>query len=420
MGGLQRVVVLVAAANLAGVGVWHASAAQLPPITLVPPTTTAQPPAEEAPTPDESSTTTSETVPGGDAPVDESTTSTEPATEPAVDTADPGTAPGAGATPEEGGDGGADAEDPASGRVVPADARLVIDSVARTGVSDSSTLVAAAEALVARGLAEADAIRVAFGHFPVAGPASWSDDWLFPRWTGTQFRYHLGCDVMAAYGTPVRAVTDGVVRFSESALGGLGLYLTGDDGTVFYYAHLGALAEGLVAQQRVATGDVVGYVGDSGNAAGTPHLHFAVHPAGGGAVPPKPYLDAWVAHAQAQVATLLAAVAPPRRTRALVATSYLRTLADASEDIDTGPAGPPRTDLLFASSANPAGGGLHLADASAAAAARTVDWEARALRQRAFIEAWTREAHRARTVLDPLSSAVLVDAIGARSSPGDD
>ncbi len=60
-----------------------------------------------------------------------------------------------------------------------------------------------------------------FGRFPILGPARWSDDWYLPRWTGTMFRYHLGLDMFAAYGTPVAAPADGVARIATNALGGL-------------------------------------------------------------------------------------------------------------------------------------------------------------------------------------------------------
>lgn len=95
---------------------------------------------------------------------------------------------------------------------------------------------------------------------------------------------HKGNDLFASLGTPVVAVDDGAVRFTEDPLGGHVFYLTADDRTVYYGAHLDSF-EG--ADRRVAAGEIVGYVGQSGNAVSTsPHLHFEVHPSGGVAVDP--------------------------------------------------------------------------------------------------------------------------------------
>ncbi|MDQ4132169.1 MAG: M23 family metallopeptidase [Actinomycetota bacterium] len=100
---------------------------------------------------------------------------------------------------------------------------------------------------------------------------------------------HEGIDLTAARGAPVAAPVSGVVFAYPNRLGGKAFQLYGDDGVRYYGAHLqkyGALG-------RVSAGTVIGYVGNSGNAANTqPHLHFEAHPGGGPAVNPYPKLAA--------------------------------------------------------------------------------------------------------------------------------
>jgi murein DD-endopeptidase MepM/ murein hydrolase activator NlpD len=123
--------------------------------------------------------------------------------------------------------------------------------------------------------------------FPVDAAArpTFRDDFAAARSGG---RTHAGIDIFAAEGSRVFAVAPGWVRFAENALGGHVAHLVTDDATWFYYAHLSAF-EG--AARRVKAGDVIGYVGKTGNAALTaPHLHFEVHPQGGAPVNPYPLL----------------------------------------------------------------------------------------------------------------------------------
>jgi murein DD-endopeptidase MepM/ murein hydrolase activator NlpD len=92
-------------------------------------------------------------------------------------------------------------------------------------------------------------------------------------------RRHEALDILAPQGTPVLAVEDGVVaRLFRSALGGITLYqFDPSNQYVYYYAHLDRYAEGLKEGDRVRRGQVIGYVGTTGNAPrNTPHLHFAI------------------------------------------------------------------------------------------------------------------------------------------------
>ncbi len=122
---------------------------------------------------------------------------------------------------------------------------------------------------------------------PVDGFTTFTDTWGAPRSGG---RTHKGVDMLGARGTPLVAIESGsVLRLSTSSLGGITVWLRGDSGDTFYYAHLEAWAEGLRAGQGVNVGDLVGYMGSSGNASySTPHLHFEYHPGGGAAVNPYP------------------------------------------------------------------------------------------------------------------------------------
>lgn len=96
-----------------------------------------------------------------------------------------------------------------------------------------------------------------------------------PRWD----RSHEGLDIFAPRWTPVISAAPGwVYRITDQTLGGLSVTVVGDGGVRYYYTHLEAVHEELREGQRVETGDPLGYVGNDGNAAGTPtHLHFGVY-----------------------------------------------------------------------------------------------------------------------------------------------
>jgi hypothetical protein len=141
--------------------------------------------------------------------------------------------------------------------------------------------------------------------FPVVGGATYIDDFGQPRAGGP----HQGNDLMAERHTPAVAVEGGKIKFwTTSASAGCMLYLYGDSGTTYLYIHLNndltanndnrgkcvagtSYAPGMKDGMHVAAGQLVGYVGDSGDANGIhPHLHFEVHPNDGAAVDPYKYL----------------------------------------------------------------------------------------------------------------------------------
>lgn len=129
--------------------------------------------------------------------------------------------------------------------------------------------------------------------FPVDGPNSFIDTWGAPRSNG---RTHKGTDVMCARGTPLLAVVGGSIwntTPTDVGAGGIGLWIAGDDGNYYYYCHLDSIGAGIVPGVRVRMGQVVGYAGNTGNAAGgAVHLHFEIHPGNGAAVNPYPTLAA--------------------------------------------------------------------------------------------------------------------------------
>jgi murein DD-endopeptidase MepM/ murein hydrolase activator NlpD len=93
--------------------------------------------------------------------------------------------------------------------------------------------------------------------------------------------------MLAPRGTPIYAVVSGHLIDKHDPLGGNAASIDGVDGNHYYYAHLSAYEGG---SRDVQQGEVIGYVGDTGDARGTNHLHFEVHPGGGPAVNPYPYV----------------------------------------------------------------------------------------------------------------------------------
>jgi murein DD-endopeptidase MepM/ murein hydrolase activator NlpD len=115
-----------------------------------------------------------------------------------------------------------------------------------------------------------------------------ADTWQAPRGTD---RRHEGQDIFAPKGTPILSATNGYIyKVGENNLGGQTVSVIGAGGRVYYYAHLDRYAKGIEVGNRVTTRSVLGYVGTTGNAQGTPpHLHFGVYTMTG-AINPLPLL----------------------------------------------------------------------------------------------------------------------------------
>lgn len=113
---------------------------------------------------------------------------------------------------------------------------------------------------------------------PVAGAHSFADTWGDPRYPN---RTHKGTDLVAPEGTPLVAMESGYVWSPNwHWAGGNGLYIRGDSGDIYYYAHLQKYAPGIVDGTRVGVRQLVGYVGNTGNST-IPHLHLGYQPGGG-------------------------------------------------------------------------------------------------------------------------------------------
>jgi murein DD-endopeptidase MepM/ murein hydrolase activator NlpD len=134
--------------------------------------------------------------------------------------------------------------------------------------------------------------------FPVYGQSSFTNTFYAPR---ASTGWHHGEDIFAPLGAPILAITDGTLySVGWNDVGGYRLWLRDEQGNQFYYAHLSAFSPLAVNGAIVKAGDVIGFMGNSGDAAGTPyHLHFEIHPLGmlhmgyDGVVAPYPFLVAW-------------------------------------------------------------------------------------------------------------------------------
>ncbi|MFN8021473.1 MAG: peptidoglycan DD-metalloendopeptidase family protein [Acidimicrobiales bacterium] len=155
-----------------------------------------------------------------------------------------------------------------------------------------STATTAAPGSASTTTVAAGNLPVQLAAFPAQGPCWFIDSWHAPRGGG---RLHEGVDIIATAGQYVYAAADGKLSKQTldkaGSLSGNAWWLTADDGTYFFYAHMSAFAPDLKVGSRVVAGQIIGYVGRTGNASG-PHLHFEVHPKGGAAVNPTPIVRA--------------------------------------------------------------------------------------------------------------------------------
>ena len=129
--------------------------------------------------------------------------------------------------------------------------------------------------------------------FPVGGEATIGGPFGAPR--ASTGRPHEGNDIFADFGTPVVAGAVGVLaNVGTLPISGNRLWVYADSGDQFFYAHMSAFSANAVNGRRVEKGEVLGYVGNTGDAEPTPpHVHFEIHPSGGDAVDPNAFLTTW-------------------------------------------------------------------------------------------------------------------------------
>lgn len=289
--------------------------------------------------------------------------------------------------------------------VIPPGYQKIINSVKRSRPNNTTALLAAIKPLTENGLTQDQAVAMSFGRFPVGGQANFTDDWLNPRFSGA-FHLHEGTDIFAPQGTPVRSPVDGVVRHASGGLGGTAAYVRTAEGHEVYFAHLWKYSD-VKPGQTVKVGDVLGLVGSTGNAAGgAAHLHFEIHPRGKGPVNPKPYLDQWIAQALANVPIVIANYIGTIPKQQVVVPQELPTTIEHIA--------PPRAQLAWASSANPTGGALRLAEVEATVAAMKVDWTKRARVAEAERQHTAAADAQAKALLRPLTPKGLLDVLGLR------
>jgi murein DD-endopeptidase MepM/ murein hydrolase activator NlpD len=170
-----------------------------------------------------------------------------------------------------------------------------------SGTYSTAILDREAAALRARGWSEPRIAQDVYVPFIVEGPASWSNTWGAPRYAGG-FHLHEGQDVFCNLGAPVLATEAGKVQFDTNTLGGNVARLIRPDGSYWYYAHLSGWNLSLKSGQEVTTGTVLGYCGNTGDAAGGPtHVHFGEYSAAGVASDPMAALIGWLHTAEARL-----------------------------------------------------------------------------------------------------------------------
>jgi hypothetical protein len=205
-------------------------------------------------------------------------------------------------------------------------------ALAPTGSTAASTVPAVAAAATTTSSTIPGPV-LALAQFPVQGKCSFADSYGAPRSGG---RLHEGVDIIAKAGQYVYAVNAGTLTKKyvdqPGSLSGNGWRLTTSDGTYYFYAHFSGFPPGLAVGDTVMPGQIIGYVGETGNA-GTPHLHFEIHPGGGDPVNPTQSV-------KAIDACSITAVAPVQTESRAAPTAGLVTAVRGSTSVPATPGSP--------------------------------------------------------------------------------
>ena len=296
--------------------------------------------------------------------------------------------------------------------------KRLTEAIRIPGSYNTDRLVAVAAQLRALGYSAEDAMAKAFPPFIIGGEAAWIDTWGAPRFgPGPLVRTHQGQDVFCDYGAPVLATEVGRVNYSDGGLGGKTTRLFRADGSYYYYTHLSGWNEDIAAGSTVAPGDVIGYCGNSGNAATTPpHVHFGWYrPGGVKAINPMRKLIAWLRAAEAR-AGLAVDQEGAKRIRNIEPLTVARRFGDffAPDRSELGIA----TESLYASGSSPATGALSLAQSALQAALAGSGFELGSIAQ---VNLSAEGAASDESALDPSSALaqLLHGRHGAASEAGD-
>ncbi len=196
---------------------------------------------------------------------------------------------------------GAEPPQPARPAAAPAKRPSPRPSVPASAPKEPGKIIPGAPAELVRPAPEVSARLTSGGYvFPVYGPASFGDTFGAPR-ADVDEGWHHGEDIFAPLGTPLLAVADGTVfSVGWNDIGGWRVWLRDREGNEFYYAHLSAYSPLAVNGRQVKAGDVIGFMGKTGDAEYSPvHLHFEIHPVSmlalgyHGVVAPYPFLLSW-------------------------------------------------------------------------------------------------------------------------------